>query len=451
MRPLQPLPGFMRWLVLAILIVSSVFLQPAELYAQEAAGEGPLSLKECLKKVLESHPLLAEARMGITAAEEAVDSARSKHLPRLTFDANYLRRQDPYPFIPAQAITIIPHFSDSYASWGIALSLPLYEGGQVVETVNLSGVRKTMQEWNLTLTRNELIGNLVNTCNKILQLTKIRELSAASLMAMEAQLESSRRFSGHGASSVDRLKIEVQVANERQRLLSLEEGLANLSAALRLMMGDSADRSFEVALVTGDLSMPALDDDLARGVATAEGKRADITMASLAVQEAGIQRRIAGGRLFPSLKSYAGYIDQFGLNPWYKEANWYAGLTLSLPLFDKSLYDDMEKERVLQKKAEKRLQALENQMRLDIGNTLSSVRECRARILATQKAVELARESLRIEEKKLTDADPPAIELFQAQTARVTAEASHFQAIFDVHAAIVAYRKATGRLEEYLH
>jgi outer membrane protein TolC len=448
----------MRWLVLAILIVSSVFLQPAELYAQKAAGEGPLSLKECLKKVLESHPLLAEARLGITAAQKSVDSAAAKHLPRLSLDANYLRRQDPYPFIPAQAITIIPHFSDSYASWGVALTLPLYEGGQAVEAVNLSRVRKTMQEWNLALTRNELIGNLVNTYNKILQLTKIRELSAASVMAME-RLQASSRLPLHSnrsaLSAVDLLKIEVQVANERQRLFSLGEGIVNLSAALRVMMGDTADGALEVALLSDELSLPDLagDSDMTMEiVAAAGGKRADKAIASLAVQEAGIQGRIAGGRLFPAIKGYAGYIDQFGFNPWYKEANWYAGITFSLPLFEKSLYDDQEKERILQKKAEKRVQVLENQMRLDIGNALSLLRECRARILTTRKTVELAEESLRIEEEKVMDVTtPPAIEFFMAQTARVTAAANHFQAIFDSHAAIVAHRKATGRLEEYLH
>jgi outer membrane protein TolC len=112
--------------------------------------------------------------------------------------------------------------------------------------------------------------------------------------------------------------------------------------------------------------MPDFTDDFSQRVANAERRRADMAMALLAVQEAGIQGNIVRGRLFPTVKSYVGYIDQFGFNPWYKEANWYAGINISLPLFEKSLYDDLGKERILQKKAEKRLQTLDNQISLDI-------------------------------------------------------------------------------------
>ena len=82
---------------------------------------------------------------------------------------------------------------------------------------------------------------------------------------------------------------------------------------------------------------------------------------------------MAWGKLFPSLNAFAGYVDQYGYTPYYKEANYFAGINLSVPLFEKSFYDEIAKELILKSKAEKRLDILENQIRLDIQTAISSI------------------------------------------------------------------------------
>jgi len=135
----------------------AIFFLTASAIAQAA----PLSLREALTEAVSRNPLLAEEKLGVDAADQSVTSAFGKHLPRLTLDASYTKRQDPLPFIPAQATAVGPRFSDEFAAWQAILVLPLYQGGQIANGVRLAQVRRAIQENTLTLTRNEIIANTV--------------------------------------------------------------------------------------------------------------------------------------------------------------------------------------------------------------------------------------------------------------------------------------------------
>ena len=101
-----------------------------------------------------------------------------------------------------------------------------------------------IQEHAAGLTRNDLIADTVNTYNKILQLTAFRESERASVAALEEQEQNVRLLVNVGrAATVDLLKVEVQLANERQRLLTLEESLSTLEATLRFLMGEEVGES----------------------------------------------------------------------------------------------------------------------------------------------------------------------------------------------------------------
>ena len=411
----------------------------------------PITLEECLHRALQNNPQIAEARLGVSAGEKGIDSAWAKHLPRVFLDANYTRRQDPWPYIPAQANNIFPHFSDEFSSWTLAMSLSIYRGGQLTNAVELSKIKKTIQKEALAMTRSEIIANTVNTYNKILQLQKLRRASRTSVTALENQQKDSQRLFDVGRiAKVDLLKVEVQLANERQRLLSLDEGLANMAGTLFYLMGESVDGSALLPVLSDHMTMPKIPVDFDQGLLTAQKKRPEYRIAMTSLQEAGVNRSLAKGKLFPSVDAFAGYVDQYGFSPWYKEANWFAGINLSMPLFEKSVYDELAKERILEEKAGKHLAAVENQLRIDLQMAISSLKESENRVFTTQKATEQAEESFRIEQRKYRSGAGTVVDLLFAQSAYVTAVANHSQSLFDYNAAIVAYRKVTGTLEEYL-
>ncbi len=429
-----------RCLIIAFTICTAVTSARAE----------SLSLKDALGRTVASNPLLTEGRLGVASSEQSVVSAFGKHYPRFSLDANLTQRQDPLPFVPAQSAKIGPHFSDSFAYYAIQMSIPVYQGGQVMNGVALAEVRKQLQEQSLSLTRNELIANTVNTYNKLLQFRKLREASQSSVIALEEQVKNSRlAFELGRIARVDLLKVEVQLANEQQRLLSLDESLATLAATLQYLMGEPPTGDV-LPTLTDPLAVPPLEDDFAGAQESAKKRRPEYLSAVAGVKEAEFSRKVAQGRFLPTVSAVAGYLDQYGFNPWYKEANWFTGISLSLPIFEKPLFADLSRERIQKERSQAKLSAVENQVRLDIRTALTALRESKKRIEAAEAVLAQARESFRIEREKYNSGAGAMVDLLLAQSAEINAVANHTQSLYDYNAAVVAYRRASGTLEEYL-
>ena len=416
-----------------------------------AHGE-PLTMKEAVRRAVAGNPSVAEAQLGVASGEEGVKSAWGKNLPKLTLDANYTRREHPLPYIidaPLSPSNV--HFTDEFASYNIVLTLPLYQGGQTMNGVDLAKVKKDLQRQGLSFTRNEIIANTVNTYNKILQLRKLREASQTSLKALDEQYRNGQLLFGVGRiARVDLLKVEAQLANERQRLISLDAGIATATATLRTLMGEDEAASSEAPIPADTLTQAEVSGDFSSGLETARRQRPEFLSATQGIKEADLNRKLAFGKLLPTVSAFTGYLDQFTLNPSYKEANWYAGFNLSLPLFDRSLYADLSRQRIESERATARLKAVGNQVSLEIRSALNSLEESKARIWAAQQAVAEANEAFRIEQERYKSGAGAVVDLLLAQSADISAAANYSQALYDYNAAAVAYRKATGTLEEYL-
>ena len=434
-----------RSISLAIIL----YLAATSAQAVSAQAES-LSLKDALAKAVANNPLLTEGRLGVASSEQNVVSAFGKHYPRFSLDGNLTQRQDPFPYIPAQSAKTGPHFSDSFAFYTIQMSVPIYQGGQIVNGVALAEVRKQLQEQSLYFTRNEIIANSVNTYNKLLQLQKLKDASQSSVTALEEQVKNSRLSLELGRiARVDLLKVDVQLANERQRLLSLEESIITLAATLQYLMGEPP-KGEVLPTLTSALDVPQLEADFVRALESAQLRRPEYLSAVEGVKEADFSRKITQGRFLPTVSAVAGYLDQFGFNPWYKEANWFTGINLSIPIFDKPLLADLSRDRIQKERSQARLTAVGNQIRLDIQTGLTSLRESKKRIEVAQGVLGQAQESFRIEQEKYNSGAGVMVDLLLAQSAEVNAVANYTQSLYDYNAAVVAYRRATGTLEEYL-
>lgn len=410
-----------------------------------------LTLRQVLTRVVTHNPQLAEAKLGLDASDRSVLSAWGKRLPRLSTDAAFTRREDPLPYIPATSPTTPAHFSDEFAAWSGVLTLPLYQGGQLAANVALARVRRDIQGFIVTQTRNELLANTVNAYNKLLQLLRLRDAIRASTAALEEQVKNARLlYAVERIARVDLLKVEVQLANEQQRLLALDEGVSTASATLTYLMGDDPSAGTPLIALADSLAMPDSSLVFVAGEKRDWTRRPEYRTASSGIRVAQLNQRSALGKLLPSLSGIGGYTRQFGYRPVYADGNWFFGFQASLPLLDGSLFADLSREQVLQRQAKERLRAVDNQLGLELTNALTSLRESAHRVTTARHVIEQARESFRIEQLKYDSGAGTVSDLLLAQAAWATAEANLSQALFDYNAALVSYHKATGTMEEYI-
>jgi outer membrane protein TolC len=317
-----------------------------------------------------------ESGLAIRSAEESVTSAQGKHWPRLSLDSALIGRKDPFPYIQAQSTKIPPHFSDDYTSLGVTLTIPIYQGGQVSTGVSLAEVRRDIQVLASRQTKNDIIANTVNAYNKILQLQQLRKTSEAQVKALEEQAKNTRLLFDVGrVARVDLLKVEVQLANERQRLLATEEGLKTASATLRYLMGEGPEAENPLPPLADRLVAGDFRADFESGLNVAHERRPEFLSAKKTVEEAKLNRRLALGKLLPTVNIFASDTYWAGYSPVYHDTIWVTGVTLSLPLFDRSLYADLSRESVQIERASQRLVATDNQIGLDVSNAVASVNE----------------------------------------------------------------------------
>jgi len=431
--------------IAALLLVFSLSL------ASPAFAVETLTLKDAVNRALEKNPLIIEARLGIAGSEESISSSQGKHWPKLSLNLDYNQRKDPFPYVPAQAVTVPARFSDQYGSLGLLLTMPIYQGGQTVTTVRLSTVRRDLQQQTLAQTRNELIANTVNTYHKLLQLQQLRGASAATVKALETQTGNAQLLFDVGRiARVDLLKVEVQLANERQRLLTVDEALATTTATLRYLMGDDPSSSGDPLILGDSLAMPNDAISSTTDVSKAWSTRPEYQSALLGIKESELSRRLTFGRFLPTVNATAAYADQTGFSPSHSETNWYFGIQASVPLFERSLYADFRRDAILLEKSAARQRVVEQQLRLDLTTSEASLRESANRIKTAEQAIQQAHESFRIEQEKYNAGAGTMSDQLLAQSADINAEANLSQALFDYSAAQVSWRKANGTLEEYL-
>ncbi|MFN3480912.1 MAG: TolC family protein, partial [Thermodesulfovibrionales bacterium] len=142
------------------------------------------------------------------------------------------------------------------------------------------------------------------------------------------------------------------------------------------------------------------------------------------------------------------YFERSGDSLEFKE-NWNLALRLTVPIFDGGLIrSEINKEKKEMEKVIEEERALRLEIIREIKDSYLNIENASERINVSQKAVEEAKENLRIEVLKYETGSGTSTDVIDAQTALLRAETDYLQAIYDRNIAIASLRKAIGE-EDY--
>jgi outer membrane protein TolC len=94
--------------------------------------------------------------------------------------------------------------------------------------------------------------------------------------------------------------------------------------------------------------------------------------------------------------------------------------------------------------ARERLRRLELQVQLDVETAVLNIGSSAQRVEATEKAIEQAKESLRIERQKYELGKGSITDVLDAQSALLDSQTNYYRALADYNTALAQYRLATG-------
>ena len=412
------------------------------------AQDSRYTLDSIIRYGLTHNPRVRIAGKDVETEVYGIQSARAERMPRLDLGGGLTRYRYDTPLTPI-VLTFpvtqfdLPEFKRTIWDTNVSFKLPLFRGGRLVRNVNVAEMRKAVAEDMLKTTKQDLVYNLSSVFFKIAQLEKLLVANDASVKQLETHKRNVELFLATGtAPRLDLLKTEVELSHAKENRLLVKNNLASAYELLKNLMGMD-DMAADISIAHEQLleaKCPPLEESLSK----AFSQRPDFKAASRKVKMVEERVKIARGKRYPDIYAAGQYGGQAGNEFAFKE-NYFFGLKFSVPVFDGGLISsEIDKERTDLQKAVEEERYLKLSIARDIRDAHLAIANARERVDVTEKAIESARENLRVEMLKYDTGAGTSTDVIDARTAMLRAEADYFQALFDKETAFAYLKKSAG-------
>jgi outer membrane protein TolC len=263
------------------------------------------------------------------------------------------------------------------------------------------------------------------------------------------------------AAQYDMLRSQEEVALRQQVLLAAQNTFSQDSQSLKAKLSKSFNEELaKVEIIPSDrLPEPRPEDvpTLAEALKEAASHRPEIEQVELNLRNQQVVIQSIHNSLLPSLDVYASYylagLDG-ALSPTFTNIlrgnfpNYSFGLTLDMPLRNRTAQADAERALLEQRRLQVKVQDAKNQAVWDVNKAWSGVQQSRDQLEAAQKLVTLARQVLQMQQEKFTLASATVEEVITAQQNLAIAQGHVVRAHVTYAKALIQYEEVTGTLLE---
>jgi outer membrane protein len=407
------------------------------------------TLSMLIKYAMKNNPRIRIAAKDIEAEIYGIDLARADRMLKIDGVSGITRYRYDTPLTPIVIQppigpgTDFPLFRSTIWDAGISFRLPLFRGGRLFRGVNVAEMKKTVAEDNYRMSKQELVYNISSVYYKIAQLEKLLLANDASVKQLEVHKGNVEIYLKTGvAPRLDLLKTDVELSHAKENRLLVKNNLAGAYEFLKNLMGMD-DMDVRISIVhekPADISYPDLTESMDMALLRRPDYKA-VAKKRLISEE---RIKIAEGRRLPDIFVAGQYGGAAGSDTGFRE-NWYYGVKLTIPIMDGgSIRSEINREKVQLEKAREEERFLKLAIIREVRDAHMSIANVKERIEVTQKAIESARENLRVELLKYDTGAGMSQDVIDAQTALLRAETDYYQAFFDRETAIAYLSKAIG-------
>jgi len=418
-----------------------------------SAASSDLTLTQAIAIALEQNPEIAADRYDATAAQEQYRQAAGAALPSLRAVGGYNRFLDSQRLIPARQSNEPGVFTKDLFTGDLVLTQPLFTGGRIRSEIRAADLLRQTAGHQLARSREELVFDVSSLYCSILASRHVVASLESSRQAMAEHLKQVEALiAAEKAGRVDQLRVEVRLADLRQKIVQARNTEAVQRRALAALMGVMTQP--DDLRVGGELAAPPpkVSVSVEAALAKAMQQRPDYLAARAALAAQDKALAVARAAHWPTVALEGDYGGRWAADPsehppgtrYLEHAGW-AGVVIDVPLFEGGRIDARVKEqRAKLAASQERLRKLELQVLLDVETAVLNLGSSQERVLATQKAIEQAEESLRIEQKKYEVGRGAIVDVLDAQAALLESQTTYHRAMADYNTAGAQLRLATG-------
>jgi len=406
------------------------------------ASAEPMTLEQSVQYALEHNPAVGRAKESIRKADAMVNEAFSAGMPKLNVTGTYTRL-DQVSTVEFGPESVALNSLDSKSA-ELTLSQPIDFFG-VIRTGRAAAKKgKLGYAYDYDRVVNDTTLAVAGSYYSVLRAQRFTEVQEAQVRQLEAHLEQTKSHLQAGtAAPFDVLRAETEVANAKHGLISARNGVELAKAAFNNTIGRDPAESVELAEPKQPLHATF---SLEQCLELAAAARPELLMMQA-------QQGLAKDMLYIAKQGSKPQVNVTWLmtqnftttvfNP--RDNSWRALATISMPLYDggkaKSEVDQARSDTVTAGLA--REQALQG-VRLDVRQAYLQADESREKIAVAEKALEQAREAMRLADVRYKAGVSTQLEIFDARAALTAAETNHVSSVYDYHIALAQLEKAVG-------
>jgi TolC family type I secretion outer membrane protein len=419
-----------------------------------AAGEAAdrLTLDEAVAIALREHPTLKTSRDKMDAARYQIGVSRSAYFPQTRFDWNYfygnafLRSARGASAITGPSTVSSPlsitQEGTNFWVYRFSLNQLVYDFGKTSGTVDQSKANFQSSKEDYAGNRQQVVLDAKSAYYGLLAARRAQKVAEENVRQNQELYKQAQGFYNVGLKAkIDVTKAEANLANAEANLIKAKNAVDLARVSLTTALGLKVLPAKELEDVLEATPPPRPLEELR---SFALERRPEIVR-NRHQQDAGQAAvRVARSGYFPTLSGTAAYGWQ---GPDYPvPGDWWLGAAVSFPLFEGGLtrYSVAVARSNLSATASD-LEVLRQNVTKEVEQSYLDVKSGWEFIKATQKALDAARENLRLAWGRYQAGVGTIIEVTDAQVQFAQADLHHVQALYDYQINLARLDKATGK------
>jgi outer membrane protein len=421
---------------------------PAFTLAEETTGT--FNLIQTIEAALEANLGLKQSREEVNAALATKKARTTYFLPTLSARYGYIRRDQPTRQALAgeggQSTDVIINPEDEY-NFVTSFSQPIFTGFALINQYKIASLGLDVAEISEKLTRQDVILDAKNAYFSILKSQKLMAVAEDTVKQVAAQKEVAENMYQVGMSPLnDLLQSQVQLANDKQRFITAQNNLEISKSQFNTLLRRSVNAPVAIVDI---LDFTPFEHDINYCLTQADQNRLELQVADLEVQIAEKDYQLSKGNYFPSI-DLTGNLSRRGTD-WDVDGGegiadkkfWDIRATATWDFWQWGRTRYGVKEKLSRRaQAKYRKEDIFDNIELEVKQAFLKTKETEKNITTIEKAIEQAKENLRITEERYKEQVSTTTDVLVAQTLLTETMTNYYNALYDFKIAkAVLYRE----------
>ena len=440
----------LRSLLLSIAI-GVMISYPAFVFAEETTAT--FNLIQTIEAALKANLGLKRSKEEVNAAL-ATKKARTTHfLPTFSARYGYIRRDQATTQAligqGGQSTNVIINPEDEY-NFVTSFSQPIFTGFALVNQYKIASLGLDVAEISEKLTRQDVILDAKNAYFSILKSQKLMAVAEDTVKQVSAQKEVAENMYQVGMSPLnDLLQSQVQLANDKQRFITAQNNLEISKSQFNTLLRRPVNAAVAIVDI---LDYTPFEHDINYCLTQADENRLELQVADLEVQIAEKDYELSQSNYFPSIDLTGNWSrrgtqwDVDGGEGIADKKFWDIRATATWDFWQwgRTRYGVKEKLSRLSQAKYRKEEILDN-IELEVKQAFLRVKETEKNITTIEKAIEQARENLRITEERYKEQVSTTTDVLIAQTLLTETMTNYYNSLYDFKIAKAVLYRAMGQ------